>query len=240
MSDRRRTSRFVVPDFTEATFRMMQDVCVERTTAEQVILVSDVVLRTGEEMILELPRELGARAVTRGDVASCTTVWVGASRRYRIALRTGNGAESARETRPSSVRTMTPAPQMPALGILIRRIPVRVHDVSSTGCLLESLDSLPEGSVGQLEIHFNDTTHQEPLRICRSSSVPGSAWPWRSGAQFLSLTAPLPSSVRNIVARFEIVDELARRPHVVEAPTRVHGPSSRPAPPATAEPNPPL
>jgi hypothetical protein len=224
MSDRRRTSRFVVPDFTEATFRIMQDVCVERSTVDQVILVSEVPLRPGEDVSLELPRELGARAVIRGPVVSCTTVWVGETRRYRVALQTGNTAREAGLDRISQPRTPAPSP-LPAIGVLIRRVPVRVHDVSTTGCLLESVDALADGAVGQLEIYFNDTTHQEPIRICRSSTVNGSAWPFRSGAHFLSLTAPLASSVRNIVARFEIVDELATtgRRNMTDAPKFLPG-----------------
>lgn len=208
MSDRRRTSRFVIPDFTEATFRIMQDVCVERSTVDQVILVSEVPLRPGEDVALELPRELGARTVMRGHVVSCTTVWVGETRRYRVALHTATPRDAGLESRAPHARTPVPSP-LPAIGVLMRRVPVRVHDVSTNGCLLESIDPLAEGAVGQLEIYFNDTTHQEPIRICRCSTVSGSAWPFRLGAHFLSLTAPLTSSVRNIVARFEIVDELA-------------------------------
>jgi hypothetical protein len=212
MSDRRRTSRFVIPDFTEATFRLMQDVCVERAAADQVILVSDVPLRTGEGMLIELPRELGTRSLTHADVVTCTAVWTGDTRRYRIAMRPERTGELARETRSShGATTMPPPGTLPAIGVLIRRVPVRIHDVSTTGCLLESFDALGEGAVGQLAIHFNDITHQEPIRICRSSNVTGSSWPWRSGAHFLSLTAPLTSSVRNIAARFEIIDELVSR-----------------------------
>lgn len=211
MSDRRRTSRFVIPDFTEATFRLMQDVCVERAAADQVILVSDVPLRTGEGMLIELPRELGTRSLTHADVVTCTVVWTGDTRRYRIAMRPERSGELSRETRSSHAPTLPPPATLPAIGVLIRRVPVRIHDVSTTGCLLESFDALGEGAVGQLEVHFNDITHQEPIRICRSSNVTGTAWPWRSGAHFLSLTAPLASSVRNIAARFEIIDELVSR-----------------------------
>jgi hypothetical protein len=234
MSDRRRTSRFVVPDFTDATFRIMQDVCIERSTADQVILVSEMPLRTGEDMLLELPRELGTRSVTRGEVVSCTTVWVGAARRYRVALRTASARDGGRDARP-----VAPPAALPALGVLIRRVPVRLHDVSSTGCLLESIDALGEGAVGQLEIHFNDTEHQEPIRICRSSTVSGTAWAWRSGAHFLSLNAPLASSVRNIVARFEIIDELARngRGAPIEPMKCLPGPRVAPAPQTSAEPS---
>ncbi len=211
MSDRRRTSRFVIPDFTEATFRLMQDVCIERATGEQVILVSDVPLRTGEGMLVELPRELGARSLTHADVVSCTPVWTGDTRRYRVAMRPERSRELARETRSSHAPTLPPPAALPAIGVLIRRVPVRIHDVSTTGCQLESFDALGEGAVGQLEIHFNDITHHEPIRVCRSLNVTGSPRPWRSGAHFLSLVAPLTSSVRNIVARFEIIDELVSR-----------------------------
>jgi hypothetical protein len=101
---------------------------------------------------------------------------------------------------------------MPALGVVVRRVPVRVCDVSTSGCLLESGDVLPEGAVGLLEIAVNGTRHTETLRICRSMRIPGRSGGWRSGATFLALSAPAPASVRNVVARFEIIDELGEMP----------------------------
>ncbi len=97
---------------------------------------------------------------------------------------------------------------IPGIGVLIRRVQVRVRDVSSAGCLLESHDLLPEGTVGLLELEIEGERQVETLQVCRSLRVTGSAWPWRAGARFLALNAPPPTSVRNVVARFEILDEL--------------------------------
>jgi hypothetical protein len=85
---------------------------------------------------------------------------------------------------------------------------VRVRDVSTAGCLLESYDLIPDGTVGLLELDVNGERQVEAVQVCRSLRVTGSAWPWRAGARFLALNAPPPTSVRNVVARFEIIDEL--------------------------------
>ena len=98
--------------------------------------------------------------------------------------------------------------RLPGMGVLIRRLPVRVRNVSASGCLLETADLLPEGAVGLLELVIEGERHLEALRVNRSTRVAGSAWAWRTGAQFLALSAPLPTSVRNVVARFEIMEEL--------------------------------
>jgi len=211
MSDRRRTSRFVIPDSSQGTFRVMQDVCVEKINGDLVVLVSEILLQNGEELTLELPRSLGMRSVVDVEVVSCTGVWVGDSRRYRLVMRTDASLEG-RSLGPKQPETKFIGPQapLPALGVLVRRVPVRVRDVSTSGCQLESLDALVEGTVGQLEVALDGQTHNEPLRVCRSARSHGSPWPWRSGAHFLALAAPPPASVRNVVARFEIMDELKR------------------------------
>lgn len=100
------------------------------------------------------------------------------------------------------------SPRLPGIGVLIRRVPVRVKDVSSNGCLLESAELLPEGTVGLLELDIDGDVHVETLCVSRSTRMAGSAWLWRAGARFLALNAPPPTSVRNVVARFEILDEL--------------------------------
>jgi hypothetical protein len=98
--------------------------------------------------------------------------------------------------------------RQPGIGVIIRRIPIRVRDVSAAGCLIESADLLPEGTVGQLEMIIDGERHLETVQVCRSTRTSGGGLPWRAGARFLSLTAPPPTSVRNVVARFEILDEL--------------------------------
>ena len=209
MSERHRTSRFVIPEHAHGTFRLMQDVCVERVRGDEIVIVADLGLQTGEELVLELPRALGIRSVVLVHVVSCVAVWVGEARRYRVMLRSAVPVEMPVLRRASGSPVPGPAPVLPALGVLMRRVPIRVRDVSTSGCQLESPDVLTEGAVGQLEIAIDGQIHKEPLRVCRSMRAPGGPWPWRCGAHFLALEVPAPASVRNVVARFEILDELA-------------------------------
>jgi hypothetical protein len=123
------------------------------------------------------------------------------------------------------------SPRLPAIGVLIRRVPVRVRDVSTAGCLLETEDVLPDDSVGVLELTIDGERQVETLRVCRSARLSGTAWPWRSGAHFLSLSAPPPASVRNLVARFEIVDELGAMPETL---TRMYRRFRAPAGPGSS------
>jgi hypothetical protein len=200
MSNRRRADRFVIPEASEGTLRVMQDVFVESTSATQVVLVSDMPLPRDEHLFLELPRELGSRSVVPAQVHKSAPLWSGETRRHRIDLIV------------EATRDMPAAVSRPALGVLIRIVPVRIRDVSAAGCLLESEGPLPEGAVGLLELTIDGESQSETLRICRSTQMPGSPWPWRSGAHFLTLGAPESSSVRNVVARFEILGEIGVMP----------------------------
>ena len=210
MTDRRRTNRFVIPDYSHGTFRVMQDVYVERVDADHVFVLSDHPLRTGEELMLELPAALGIRAILTVTVTSCGRVRTGDTPRYRAVTRSAEPLELPRAMTHTGRRVPSRQPVLPAIGVLIRRMAVHIRDVSTSGCQLESHEALTEGAVGQLEMFVDGDVHREPLRICRTGCTTGSAWPWRSGAHFLSIDAPAPASVRNVVARFEIIDELAR------------------------------
>lgn len=211
MSDRRRTSRFVIPEYTEGTFRLMQDVCVEQMSGDVIVVISAVAIQPAESLVLELPRALGNRSAAQVEAVSCTGVWIGDSRRHRIVLHGTHHLETRGPDRPGrKPEFVAPQASLPSLGVFIRRVPVRVRDVSTAGCQLESPDALPEGAVGQLEIRAGNELHCEPLRVCRSAHAAGSPWPWRAGAHFLALNAPAAASVRNVVARFEIIDELSR------------------------------
>jgi len=214
MSERRRTSRFVIPEFTEATFRIMQDVRVEQSVGRRIVLVTAAPLRSGESMLLELPRAQGLRSVVPVHVVDCAPAWVGEARRHRSVLLSDLPPDALPERGVPGKLFKTPPVALPALGILVRRVGVRIRDVSMSGCLLESVDVLDEGMVGQLEIAVGHETHNEALRVCRSSRNIGSPWPWRAGAHFLALNAPAPASVRNVAARFEIIDELMTRVRV--------------------------
>ena len=208
MSERRRTSRFVIPEHTHGILRLMQDVCVDSVDGDEIAIVGDLALQRGEELLLELPRALGIRSVVLVHVLQSSPV-VGQQSRHRIRLRSSVPVEVPTVRRGAVQTIPAPGSGLPALGVLMRRVPIRVRDVSTSGCQLESPDMLMEGAVGQLEIAIDGQLQKEPLRVCRSVRTPGGQWPWRSGAHFLALEVPSAISVRNVVARFEILDELA-------------------------------
>ena len=64
MTNRRRANRFVVPHAGGTTLRLMQDVFVERLTADCIDLLTDTPLRPDEIVILELPSGHGSRTVS--------------------------------------------------------------------------------------------------------------------------------------------------------------------------------
>jgi hypothetical protein len=109
--------------------------------------------------------------------------------------------------------------QVPSIGVLTHRVTVRVHDISMSGCLLESAEPLEKGAVGVLELSAEEQRYTETVRVSRTMTVTGSAWPYRAGGSFLALKAPPATSVRNVVARFELLDEIGAMPETL---ARVH------------------
>lgn len=182
--------------------RLMQDVLIERITADGIDVLSEMPLRSDEAVMLELPGGHGSRPAVEARAASETPVLIGDLERHRVALRLASNAAHGIDM--AAVRR-----HLPAIGIVMRRVPVHIKDVSTSGCLIESLEPLPAGQVGLLELPDEVDPHSEAIRICRVAHLAGAPRPWRTGAHFLALTAPSSASVRNVVARFEILNELA-------------------------------
>ena len=72
-------------------------------------------------------------------------------------------------------------------GVVVRRVAVRVVDLSATGCLLESSVRLNEGAVGTLHLTVDGRRYRETLRISRLASTAGRSGAYQAGAQFLTL-----------------------------------------------------
>ena len=72
-------------------------------------------------------------------------------------------------------------------GVVVRRVAVRVVDLSATGCLLESSVRLNEGAVGTLHLTVDGRRYRETLRIARVASTAGRSGANQAGAQFLTL-----------------------------------------------------
>jgi hypothetical protein len=85
------------------------------------------------------------------------------------------------------------------LGVIVSDVPVRLVDVSRTGCLLESSRHMLVGATGELRIEFAGLTRSEELRITRCQPLEGSGTVYRLGAEFLRTRLPRASSLRRAV-----------------------------------------
>jgi PilZ domain-containing protein len=85
------------------------------------------------------------------------------------------------------------------LGVIVWDVPVRLVDVSRTGCLLESNRHMVVGTTGEFRIEFAGQAFSEELRITRCLRLEGSSTIYRLGAEFLRMRLPNVSSLRRAV-----------------------------------------
>jgi hypothetical protein len=203
MADRRRASRFVLFERKQGVVRLMEDVYVERVTATESAVIAVQPAARGEQVLLEFPADRGRQSVIVAHVIRSSIVPLAGTVRHRVLLRVvhrfAHGGIPERDRGESEGGRM---------GVVVRRIPVRITEASAGGCLLESASALPDGAVGILELTTGTSREIEALRITRCVHVPGAAWPHRAGAEFLPLEASAPTSLRNMVARLEVVMEI--------------------------------
>ena len=96
-----------------------------------------------------------------------------------------------------------PKPSLPdakeTLGVIVSDVPVRLVEISRTGCLLESGRYMAVGATGEFLIEFAGLTYSEELRITRCLRREGSGTIYRLGAEFLRTRLPNVSSLRRAV-----------------------------------------
>jgi hypothetical protein len=204
MPERRRAHRFALSEGTRAMLRWMDDVYIECSDAAETTVIAAQPVSIGEEVLLELPSNATRRAVTLTKAVRRTLVPYGGTMRHRVVLRRLHAC-SHHSAFATADERVTHAARM---AVLVRRLPVSLAEVSTTGCRLESAQALLTGTVGILVLPTDAEPAGEPLRISRCTRTPGGAAAYRLGAEFLSLDAPAPTSLRNSVARLEIVMEL--------------------------------
>jgi PilZ domain len=89
------------------------------------------------------------------------------------------------------------------VAVLGRDVPVRLIDVSNSGCLLQSETRLLEGTTGTLRLSFAGVEYVDDVRIVRCQApVAGDNW-FRLGAQFLWTSHPDERSLRRLVASLQ-------------------------------------
>lgn len=88
---------------------------------------------------------------------------------------------------------------------LTRTKPIRIYDVSAGGCLLESREPLPVGTVGLLTMNFDGRLRQEWIRVCRVQADESRRGPSLVSVEFLPLEPAGGESLRGAVLRLRAV-----------------------------------
>jgi hypothetical protein len=88
---------------------------------------------------------------------------------------------------------------------LTRSKPIRIYDVSAGGCLLESREPLPVGTVGLLTMDFDGRRRQEWIRVCRVQADESRRGPCLVSVEFLPLEPAGADSIRGAVLRLRAV-----------------------------------
>jgi PilZ domain len=88
---------------------------------------------------------------------------------------------------------------------LTRSKPIRIYDVSAGGCLLESREPLPVGTVGLLTMDFDGRRRQEWIRVCRVQADESRRGPCLVSVEFLPLEPAGAESLRGAVLRLRAV-----------------------------------
>lgn len=84
-------------------------------------------------------------------------------------------------------------------GMLARNVPMRLVDMSRTGCLLESRQRVEDGTVGELRLQVQRETFVDDVRVTRCVLVEGSGSIYRVGAEFVQTRRPGEHSIRRAI-----------------------------------------
>jgi hypothetical protein len=206
MADRRKANRFVLPERVHGWLRVLEDVYIERVGQSAIVVVVARPPMPDEELLLDLVPQGGHRRVLRVRRAHSASAGPLERERYRVTVVPAQGTTFFFDG-PPAPRDLSPL----GIGVLVRRIPMTLGEISAKGCLIETRHALPAGTVGVLELEREEGYSTEPVRICRMVHIAGGAVPYAAGAEFLPLEPPAPASVRNSIARLEMVLEADSR-----------------------------
>jgi hypothetical protein len=109
-----------------------------------------------------------------------------------------------------------------SIASLLLRTPLRVLNMSRSGCLLECPRPIEAGTAGRLRIEIDGRTYSEEVRVVRCAAI-RSAGPFRLGVEFLKTRPAHAASLRRAsLLMFEQVYERDRKaPEAVRPPRSV-------------------
>jgi hypothetical protein len=192
------------------TVRVTQDVEVTRLDSTEAAVLTTQTLPLGERVLLEIPDE--RRAISKARLfRTVKTRFVFKDARLRrevqLSIIGHTGIPEANDaTEPARSSTT------PLVAAISRRLPVRLLEVSASGCLCDASTPLDEGSVGFIDVRTPGHHRSEAVRIVRTLRAGGSSWPYRMAIEFLTLAPLSPESLRGIAAIIATGTPSAQRP----------------------------
>jgi hypothetical protein len=195
MVDRRGATRFLLTDQGVGSLRLIQDVVITGFDHEQATVEPSVAIPRGERLLLEFA-ESGGGLVSVLVLAIRARAVVNDGRLSRQVLL--QFVRRKGEVGPTTDLDRRHWPVPPVVGALVRRVPVRLVDVSASGCLFDSPARVEDGTVGFLDVANHTQRHSEAVRTRRTSRTEGLVWPYRTAAQFLTLGPASPASLRGV------------------------------------------
>jgi hypothetical protein len=90
------------------------------------------------------------------------------------------------------------------VAVLAREIPVRLVNLSGSGCLVATTSLLHEGATASVRLNFGGVEYTDDVRVVRCSRIEGSS-EYRLGLEFLWTTAPGERSMRRVIASLQAV-----------------------------------
>jgi hypothetical protein len=195
MNEQRRGQRSVLSTPGMATVRLRMDVELTRLDEKEAAVITTQALPSGERVLLEIPAERGAasnaRLVRTGKIR---LVLSHSQLRREVELAFIGHTGIWHEHHPVDHA----APMTATAAAVIRRVPVRLVEVSVSGCLWDAAVPMDEGNVGFLEVRTRGQCRTEAVRVSRRQATVDSNWPYRMAVEFLTLAPASPDSLRGV------------------------------------------
>jgi hypothetical protein len=167
VNGRRRSPRYHVSRPFEAVFQTLRDVVLEHRDGPYLVGLSDVALRTGLSLSVDVFAG-SSRQTLPVTVAESSLVIHAGTVRYRLRL-----------------AATGPCDGIDPDGLLVIDTPVRVLEMSQNGFLLEAGGQIEVGTVGLLRVDMDGAAYEGDIRAVRCTELEGSADRHRLGAEFL-------------------------------------------------------
>jgi hypothetical protein len=199
MTERRRGERYRLTEPGIGSFRVVQDVDIIHLDSESAVVVAGGGIPPGERLLLNIPVDRGCAPCTRLVLAVDVSVRLdddALRREVRLKILPREGETEIPIDGQALIADA--AAGRAVIGAVIRRVPVRLLQVSVSGCLWETPVPLDAGAVGFVELQSARSRHSEAVRILYSARSAGVLWRYRTAAEFLTLGPPSIGSLRGV------------------------------------------